>query len=369
MDEKINSVFSVTDLFQLPKQGTPITPDLAMELAIRGAQFGAAHVSPNPLVGCVIVDSQHRFVSFGYHQKVGEAHAEINALKNISLPQGATIYVTLEPCAHEGRTPSCAKQIAQLPVNKIVYGLQDPNPLVAGKGAQILNLAGKAVEKYQGLHESALLELPEVFLKNMIQKKPFIALKVATSLDGQLAHQNGESKWITGERSRLFAHELRSRYDAVLVGKETILRDDPQLNIRHPEIKKSNQVIVLDRSGEIQKRIKSGQTFRIFEGRSPEQVHLLNEATIANALEKIWNLGIRSVFVEGGAQIFSSFLAARLVDRIHCFVAPVIIGGKSGINWARDFQISSLQERQNLKLVKHRSFDPDFYLTGKLDCI
>lgn len=371
MDEKISSIFSVQDSFHVPEIGSPITPEQAMRLAIWGANFGAAHVSPNPLVGCVIVDQDHHFLSFGYHRKVGEAHAEVNALNLIpdalkNRLQGATFYVTLEPCAHEGRTPSCAKHLAQLPIKKVVYGLIDPNPLVSGHGAQILESSGKIVERYSGPLESDLQQLPEIFLKNFTEKKPFVALKVATSLDGQLAHISGESKWITSEKSRLFSHELRSRYDAVLVGKETLLSDDPQLDVRHPLITKSNLVIILDRSGEILDRRSKGQIFKCFEKRSPEHVHVLNETTIGASLDAAWKLGIRSIYVEGGAQIFSSFLAENLVDRIHCFIAPVLIGAGSGIAWTKSFQIESMQDRVTLKNVKHRSIESDIYMTGRL---
>ena len=227
--------------------------DQAMQLAISEALKGAPFVSPNPKVGCVILDSQGELLSTGYHKKFGEAHAEIEALKNLNPDQlkGAHLIVTLEPCAHEGKTPSCAKTLAKLPIKKVTFGLVDPNPLVAGQGAKILKEAGIEVEEYQGILKADLEEVCEEFLWNFRQKKVFVAVKIAQSLDGKIALLNGESKWITGPDSRQKVHELRAQYDAVLVGKNTILIDNPSLDIRHPKIQKENKVVVLDRSGEI----------------------------------------------------------------------------------------------------------------------
>ena len=222
----------------------------AMKLAIAEARKGAPFVSPNPMVGCVVLDSAGNFLSSGYHKIYGSAHAEVNALAGLISEQlkDAHVVVTLEPCAHQGKTPSCAKTLAALSIKKITYGLIDPNPLVAGKGADILKSAGKDVVLFSEL-QTELEELCEIFLMNQRKQKIFVAIKVATSLDGQMALQSGESQWITGEAAREHAHYLRSCYDAVMVGAGTIQKDNPSLNVRHPEVKKENKVVILDPQG------------------------------------------------------------------------------------------------------------------------
>jgi diaminohydroxyphosphoribosylaminopyrimidine deaminase/5-amino-6-(5-phosphoribosylamino)uracil reductase len=245
MDEKVIAL-------PAPERGVKFTPFQAMQLAIDEAAKGLPFVSPNPAVGCVVLDADGGFLSSGYHQKYGEAHAEVNAVKGLSETdlQQAQVYVTLEPCAHQGKTPSCARMLAKHPLQRVVYGLRDPNPLVSGKGAQILREAGIDCMLFHecagpGL-EAELEEVCEAFLWNQRHNRLFVSLKVAASLDGKIALASGESKWITGAASREFAHWLRASHDATLIGVGTLLRDDPALDIRHPEIQKTNQVVVLD---------------------------------------------------------------------------------------------------------------------------
>ena len=336
--------------------------DQAMQLAISEALKGAPFVSPNPKVGCVILDSQGELLSTGYHKKFGEAHAEIEALKNLNPDQlkGAHLIVTLEPCAHEGKTPSCAKTLAKLPIKKVTFGLVDPNPLVAGQGAKILKEAGIEVEEYQGILKADLEEVCEEFLWNFRQKKVFVAVKIAQSLDGKIALLNGESKWITGPDSRQKVHELRAQYDAVLVGKNTILIDNPSLDIRHPKIQKENKVVVLDRSGEILKKLNHLKMFTVHK---PENLIVLPSLDLSSVLSELYDKGIRSIMVEGGGRIYSSFLAQGLVQRLHLFTAPVILG--QGIGWADRFTLSDMGKKLELKSVKTSMIGEDTYLTGK----
>jgi diaminohydroxyphosphoribosylaminopyrimidine deaminase/5-amino-6-(5-phosphoribosylamino)uracil reductase len=195
------------------KKKSVLTPQDAMELAIKEARLGAGFVSPNPLVGCVIIDRDGRLVSTGYHQKYGGDHAEIEALKGLSEDQldGARMFVTLEPCAHDGKTPSCAKRIAKLPLASVTYGMIDPYPEVNGKGIEIIRKAGITCEMLEGASESLkneLEELPEIFLHNTKTKKPFVAMKVASSLDGQMGLKTGESKWISNDKSREYVYTM-----------------------------------------------------------------------------------------------------------------------------------------------------------------
>lgn len=350
-----------------------------MQLAIQVAYEGAPFVSPNPLVGCVIVDRNHQLLATGFHQKFGSDHAEVDALKKVYPDElkNSTMYVTLEPCAHEGKTPSCAKRIATLPIKKIVYGLTDPNPLVSGQGAQILIDAGKAAVLYQGPLIADLEQVCEVFLKNYRKKSIFVAAKVATSLDGQIALKSGESKWITSEASREYVHELRARYDAIVVGRNTIECDDPSLNIRHPRIKKESKVIVLDPSGTLLKKIEAGTDAKFLNSNKKENIYFATKKKIENSKwqqiefsnltdlnQKIWDLQIRSVFIEGGADTYSGYISGNLIDRLHLFMASSILGAQNGISWTKNFGIQNLNDRRQLKSLKSRTFNSDIYLTG-----
>lgn len=366
------------------KKGELITPDQAMGLAMEVAKLGAPYVSPNPLVGCVVVNDKHEFIDYGFHKKYGTDHAEVDALKKLSSDEikNATFYVTLEPCAHEGKTPSCAKALAKIPIKNVVYGLVDPNPLVSGQGAQILIDAGVKATEYQGPLKDKLFEVCEVFLKNFCEKKIFIAAKVASSLDGQIALKTGESKWITSEGSRNYVHELRSYYDAILVGRGTVEMDNPSLNVRHPDISKQLKVIILDPSGKILEKIKQGTQFKFIEAHAKQDIYFavskikadidfqqIEFSDLLNLTEKIWNLGLRSVFIEGGAKTYSSFFTAGLVDRLYLFLATSIIGSNNGLSWTESFGINSLNQKINLKNCDVKLFGSDILITGQLDKI
>ncbi len=369
MDEKINS--------HLPTKGDVITAEEAIKLAIEIAVEGAPFVSPNPLVGCVIVSESHHYLASGFHRRYGQAHAEIEALKNLDLSElrNAIMYVTLEPCAHEGKTGSCAKKIATLPVKKVIYGRVDPNPLVSGQGAEILKLAGIEAVEYQGPHKTDLSELCEIFLKNFSQKKIFVAAKIASSLDGQIALKNYESKWITSPESREYVHELRSYYDATLVGRNTIEVDNPSLNIRHPKIEKTNKIIVLDGQGEILRKVKDGQSYRFLSANKKENIYFAVHKKIenvdhqqivfsdlSNLLQLLWDLNFYSLFIEGGAATYSSFLKLSLVDRIYLFMAPVIMG--NGISWTQDIQLETMESKLQINQLKTKIIGPDVFMTG-----
>lgn len=357
------------------KKGEIITADQAMQMAMDVALKGAPYVSPNPVVGCVVVNADHQFLAFGYHPKFGQEHAEINALNKLSDHEikDSTFYVTLEPCAHQGKTGSCAIKLSSLPIKKVVYGLVDPNPLVRGQGAAILQKAGIATEEYSGLLKNDLLNLSEIFLKNFGQKKVFIAAKIASSLDGQIALKSGESKWITSASSRKYVHELRSYYDAILVGANTITQDDPSLNIRHDEIQKENKVIVLDLENTIFKsdykfvklHNKENIIFAVNKKNPLNLFHQIEFSDLENLTTQIYELGIRSIFIEGGARTYSSFLQAGLIDRLYIFMAPSIIGAQSGLSWTSHVQTESLDKKMNFADLKVTSLGSDILLTAK----
>lgn len=377
MDEKIVE----SNQSEVIKKGDLISDDLAMQLAMDVAIAGAPFVSPNPLVGCVIVDDCHRFLASGYHHRYGEAHAEIDAMAKLTDGElkNATLYVTLEPCAHHGKTGSCAKKIATLPLKKVVYGLTDPNPLVSGQGAAIIAAANISIHEYMGPLKNDLKDLCEVFLKNFTQQKVFVAAKVASSLDGQIALKTGESKWITSEVSREYVHELRSYYDALLIGRNTVETDDPSLNIRHPKIKKANKIIILDPQRRLLTKIMNGQTYKFLEKNRTHDIYFAVQNKIERApyqqiefsnlqdlLNQVWNLNFRSLFIEGGAKTYSSFLNAELIDRIYVFIAPIILGAKSGISWTGDVGVERMDQQVKLANPKIKKFASDTLISGTL---
>jgi diaminohydroxyphosphoribosylaminopyrimidine deaminase/5-amino-6-(5-phosphoribosylamino)uracil reductase len=385
-------------MLQKPDQGTALSLDQAMKLAISEAYKGAAKVSPNPLVGCVVLDKSGKFLSAGHHEFYGGPHAEVNALKDLSNEQlkDAHVIVTLEPCAHEGKTPSCAKMIAKLPVKKVTYGLVDPNPLVAGQGAEILKSAGIAAELYETKDEKikhALEEVCEAFLWNFRHKKVFVTLKMASSLDGQVALKSGESQWITGPESREYVHLLRASYDAILVGKGTVEFDNPSLNIRHSQITKENKAVVLDGEADLLKDFDQLKLSEVHNAKNifwcisvdvkehaekiaakmknPPQLifvntHVGGDLDLENLLEQLFTHGLRSVMVEGGAMTASSFVAEGLVNRLYLFHAPMIMGSGGSKSWTETVRIEVMADKMILQNPRYMTFGNDFMITGRL---
>ncbi len=378
-------------LLSEPQIKQPLSDEQAMRLAIQQAYKGLGFVSPNPLVGCVILDSQNRFISKGHHARYGEGHAEVNALRGLSHEEleGAKVFVTLEPCAHQGKTPSCAKALAQLPVGKVIYGLEDPNPLVSGQGAEILKQAGIETQIYPGLHEE-LKQVCEHFLWNFQQKKVFVSLKVASSLDGQLALASGESKWITDDVSRELSHVLRAAHDAILVGSNTVLTDDPSLNIRVERFnKKKLKVLILDTEALC---LAKADELKIAKTHDPADVYFVISDLISNPpnpwgaqilrlpalgpgkgldlnqlLTGLWSLGVRSLFVEGGAHVLSSFISEKKAQRLYLFQAPLILGAKGGKAWTEKVIITSMDQKISLKNSKFIPLQQDQLVTGLLN--
>lgn len=392
MDEKISAPSSAAP-YGAPTPGTLFTPEKAMRLAIQEAFLGAHRVSPNPAVGCVVLNAQNLFLARGHHEFFGGPHAEVNALKNLTLEQlkGAKVFVTLEPCAHEGKTPSCAKMIAKLPVAEVYYGVEDPFEKVRGEGAKMIQAAGIRCELYSQNFgsdlEAELEEACEIFLHNQRKKSIFTALKIATSLDGRIALKNGESQWITGPESREKTHELRAIYDGVLVGAGTVLRDDPSLDVRHPVREKKNKVVVLDsRARALKSSLKLFNThafdhiYWIVDIREAPRLsvehaglvqkglhivgvnHKNGALDLAEAMSALWDLGLRSLLIEGGSHVASSFLAARLVNRLYHFQAPILLG--EGLDWSHTLRIDKMAAKIQLAYIRRKSYGSDVLTTG-----
>lgn len=338
------------------ESGSTLTVEQAMDWAITLAQEGRGCVAPNPVVGCVVLSKNNQLLSSGYHQRCGGDHAEVDAINKVKNKQdleGAKVVVTLEPCAFEGKTPACAKILSDLPIGEVYYGAKDPYPKVSGKGVEILKKAGKKIELLKS-HESACKNLAEVFFINQIQQRPFIALKVATSLDGKIALKNGESQWITGKLSRIKAHELRFFYDAVLVGKKTLEKDNPSLNIRHPKYSKENKVIIASSSLkaklgwdtlQLQGSNFKSLGFKVGELHKEKNIYIVSD--IKEQLKELYKVGVTSILVEGGSGVLSYLLKEGLFDKLYCFVAPAVIG--QGLGWSDDIEVKKLSEKVQLK--------------------
>ena len=328
------------------------------------AERGRGSVEPNPMVGCVIV-SGGRIVGKGWHRQYGGAHAEVEALREAGAKaKDATVYVSLEPCNHYGNTPPCTEALIEAGVRKVVIGMPDPNPDVTGGGASRLRDAGITV--VEDVERERCESLNEVFRINALKKRPFVILKVAQTLDGYIAAQKGTSHWITSEDSRTEVHRLRSLYDAVLVGAETVRKDNPSLNVRHVNGRHPARIILTrswnmplsaavfsddlrDRTMIITSK-KSARTHADAVSRFRKRgIHILEVTTeplefasLTSALATLYaDHGLRSILVEGGAEVFSAFLRARLVDRLDVFTAPKIIGqGRAAFSGLRPLHLA-----------------------------
>ena len=337
---------------------------------LRLARRGKGYVSPNPLVGSVIV-KDGRDIGRGYHKKFGRAHAEMNALQEAGRKaRGATLYVNLEPCTHYGKTPPCTDAIVEAGIRRVVVGMIDPNPLVKGRGVRSLISAG--VKVHVGALADECQTLNEFFAKKMTTGLPFVTVKVAQTLDGKIALPNRRSQWITSEESRRHVHQLRSEYDAVLIGANTATLDDPRLTVRlvrgrnpkrvlldgnlstplsshlFSDAGRSRTIVVVRRAGtkeiERKKRILQHRGVQIVEitGNRAGTIHL------RTVLKSLVDHNILSVLVEGGQQVFTQFLEQRLVDRMLIFVAPKIYGsvgvpGFGRMRGAGSFSLSSVE--------------------------
>ncbi|MBM3223582.1 MAG: bifunctional diaminohydroxyphosphoribosylaminopyrimidine deaminase/5-amino-6-(5-phosphoribosylamino)uracil reductase RibD [Candidatus Tectomicrobia bacterium] len=318
-----------------------------MQQALQLAQGGVGFVSPNPLVGCVIV-RDGVVVGQGYHQQFGGPHAEVHALQEAGTEaHGAVLYVTLEPCSHTGKTPPCADAVLRSGVRRVVAAMRDPNPLVAGQGLARLAAAGIAVTV--GVCEAEARKTNEAFIKYITTRRPFVTLKSAITLDGKIATRTGASRWITGEAARQAGHQLRHAADAMLVGIGTVLQDDPLLTTRLPDRQGVNPLRVIvdstlrvplhsqvantapDRRTLVLTTARAAATqIEQLRARGVEVVCLQayddGRVDLEAALRALGERGIASVLVEGGATLSATLLQRRLIDKVVFFIAPKIIG-------------------------------------------
>lgn len=306
-----------------------ISDELYMQRALELAEFGRGKVSPNPMVGCVIVHKD-KIIGEGYHQQYGKAHAEVNALnavKNQELLEQATVYVTLEPCAHFGKTPPCSNLLVEKRVKKVVIAAFDTNPLVGGKGIQILKNAG--IEVIIGVLEKEARTQNKRFFTQIEKKRPYVILKWAQTLDGFVAREDYSSKWITNASSRQVVHKWRAEEDAIMVGKNTAKYDDPALNVRD-WVGKNPLRLVID------SKLELPNTLKLFDQTVPticyntqkaevigtlEYVKLHPDFQIMDLLDDLYVRNIQSVLIEGGSYLLNKFFTAELWDEARVFTS------------------------------------------------
>ena len=353
-----------------------------MQRCIDIARNGLGKVSPNPMVGCVIVRNG-KIVGEGFHRQFGGPHAEIFALYHAGKKaHGATLFVNLEPCAHFGKTPPCADAIVQSGISKVVIASKDPNPLVGGKGIRRLHEAGITVKVGVLRKEAELLN--EKFFKFMNTGLPFVGIKLAQTLDGRIADIAGISKWITSETARKEVHRLRSEYDAVMVGANTVLKDDPELTVRL--VKRRNPIRVV-----VDGRMSLPTSRKIFNTHNTPTWVLTSTAAVKINDKKVQRLvvqgvrvltvsasrllsaesilktlaaeGISSVLLEGGASLVAPFVKHSFADSLHLFIAPKILGG--GLNGIRFDKPLFLHQHMKLRMANVKNIGDDVLLEAR----
>jgi diaminohydroxyphosphoribosylaminopyrimidine deaminase/5-amino-6-(5-phosphoribosylamino)uracil reductase len=337
-----------------------------MKKCIKLALKGQGKTSPNPMVGSIVLDKNNNIISTGYHHKYGQNHAERDALlklKNGEEKDG-TLIVNLEPCSHFGKTPPCADLIVERGIKKVVIGTFDSNPKVGGKG--IKKLKDNGIEVITGVLEESCRKLNEIFFTDIEQKRCFVALKTATTIDGKISTSTGNSKWITSDKSREYARGLRGVYDAILTSSSTILSDNPTM--------KHNIKIILDRTLRTSfdmEIFKQGRIILVTDKSNqvetmPENVEILRvnsideKLDIKEVLRLVYEMGIKSVFIEAGGKLCGEFISKGLADKIYHFVAPKVLNDNTGKSCFDGDKITKISESKTFNLSEIKKLGSDY---------
>ncbi|HLC50616.1 MAG TPA: bifunctional diaminohydroxyphosphoribosylaminopyrimidine deaminase/5-amino-6-(5-phosphoribosylamino)uracil reductase RibD [Candidatus Nanoarchaeia archaeon] len=349
-----------------------------MELALKLAEKGRGTTSPNPMVGCIIV-KRGRIVGKGFHKKAGCEHAEVLAIESAGKKTAnSTMYVTLEPCSHWGKTPPCTEKIVEAGVREVIIGMKDPNPLVEG----FRELKFRGLKTKIGILEDEAKKLNEAYIKYMKTKKPFVILKVAMSLDGKIATSKGDSKYITSKEARTYVHEIRSSVDAVMVGLNTVLRDNPELTVRHVEGKDPLKIVV-------DSQLKIPKNCNLMKEPSKLIIATTNKASkkdivkleqkgiriiitksqkgmvdLNDLMKQLGKHEIMSIMMEGGSQLNSSAIKDGVVDKVIIFTAPKIIG--NGVGAIGNLGVTKINKAIPLKGHSFRKIGKDLLIEGYL---
>ncbi len=349
------------------------------------ARQGLGKTNPNPMVGAVLV-KDGEVVGTGYHEKAGLPHAEIIALQQAGeKARDATLYVNLEPCSHQGRTPPCVDAVVEAGVRKVVLATMDPNPLVAGQGIKRLQDAGIKVKT--GVLEDKALRLNEVFVKYITTRTPFVVVKAAMTLDGKIATQQGESQWISGDKSREFVHKLRSISDGIMVGINTVLQDDPRLTVRLDADKTEKQPwrIIVDSQGRLPLEARGSQrtdsvktilatTYAMPAGKKEALISQGGEVVtlpgrggrvdLTALMRELGQREITALMVEGGGVLNYALLESDLIDKLYLFIAPLLLGGKTAPSPFEGEGVKRLTDAWKVEHVELKQLDNDLLVIG-----
>lgn len=361
------------------------TDEKYMRIAIDLAKKAEGLTSPNPIVGALIV-KDGKISGRGYHERAGLAHAEINALLEAGRKaKGATLYVTLEPCDHFGRTPPCTDSIIKSGIRNVIIGMKDPNPINNGRGIKKLNRNN--IKTKVGVLEDEAASLNRPYIKFITKKMPYVTVKIAQSLDGKIATKTGDSKWITREDSRRYVHELRGKVDAVMVGVNTVVKDDPLLLSKSSKGKEPSRIIVdskletpvgarifskLDKSPVLIAATELSKTKMKEDFRKKRGVEVLvgrskkGRVDLTALLKRLAGRDISHILVEGGGELVASLLEEGLVDRFLFFVAPKIIGGRGAITSVEGAGVDKVEDAHILKNMRVRQFSRDILIEGEV---
>jgi len=355
-----------------------------MQRALELAAQGQGYVEPNPMVGCVIVRGAE-IIGEGWHRRFGEAHAEVEALRIAGRrAAGATMYVTLEPCCHQGKTPPCTQAIIEAGLARVVVAQRDPFPQVAGRGIAELEQAG--IEVQAGLLEAEARRLNAPYLKLLATGRPWVLAKWAMTLDGKIATRTGTSRWISSPRSREIVHALRGRVDAILVGRETAQRDDPLLTARPPGPRTAMRVVVDTRAllSSQSRLVRTARQVPVLVAVGPEAPQRERKrlaqagcevlvcqrdshaARLDELLEELGRRRLTNLLVEGGARLLGSLLDARQIDEVHVFIASKLVGGAAARSPIAGEGIGKMSDALALEQAEVHEVGPDVYIHGRL---
>jgi len=357
-----------------------------MQMALAQASRGLGRVNPNPLVGAVIVRGNN-VIGSGYHELFGGPHAEINAIRNANNSvEGATMYVTLEPCSHYGKTPPCADALIEAKIARVVIAMKDPNPWVSGKG--IDRLKDNGIEVIVGVFEKEAQELNRIFIRYIQTKLPFVVMKSAMSLDGKIATATGHSQWISCTESRQYVHALRNELMGIMVGVNTVITDDPELTTRMDGVKGRNPIrIVVDSKGRIPlsaKMLKDGSLNPVIIATTsgfPEEKRLSLEQSghkvltlperyghvdLQKLMHELGELGIDSILLEGGGTLNESALKNGIVDEIQFIIAPLLLGGRDAISPVEGAGFNTVDEGIRLDQMTTHQMGKDILMTARV---
>lgn len=323
-----------------------------MRMCFALAKRGAGKVSPNPLVGCVVLDKDGNVVVKGYHKKYGGNHAERDALLKLKNreAEGGTLYVNLEPCSHYGKTPPCTDLIIERKLARVVYAMKDCNPKV--NGAHRLKQAG--IEVTDGVLEDEAQFLNRIFIKNVTKKLPYVVLKTAATMDGKIASKSGDSKWITSERARKEVYRMRKEFDCILTSSNTVLADNPKMEHKFK--------CILDKDLRVPQNANIFKQGEIYVASKANTMVKNGKLDLQEVLKTLYQKGVCSVFVECGGTLAGAFLKEGLIDEVYQFIAPKILNDNNGMSSFNGNKCNKISDCANLEIYEIKKFEPDILI-------